>query len=137
MTSTAESPKNTSMDKTTLCVAGLGLLGALVAVALVGVRPGVSVFLGSLIGAANLWAISKLVPRLMAVQGPKALWAVLSALKVGAVLAAVAVLVSLAVVDLLFLCLGYVALPLGIVVGQLWPAPKEPVLPQAHAHKEG
>lgn len=103
-------------------VLSVGVFGAILALIWLGWVQALSVLLGSLVGAANLWVISRLIPRLMASEGPKATWAVLSALKVGALLAIIALLVSSSFVDLLFLCIGYISVPLGIVVGQLFPA---------------
>jgi|GEM_PF-1094718 len=111
-----------SLDRTTQVVLSVGVFGAILALIWLGWVQALSVLLGSLVGAANLWVISRLIPRLMASEGPKATWAVLSALKVGALLAIIALLVSSSFVDLLFLCIGYVSVPLGIVVGQLFPA---------------
>lgn len=127
-TTTANAPSRPGLDRSTVAVVVLGVVGALVALLLMGVSAAVSILMGALIGALNLWAIAQLVPRLMASEGPKAQWAVLSMLKVGALLGLVALLVSASLVELLWLCLGYGALPLGIVVGQLFPA--------NHVHEE-
>ncbi len=110
-----------SLDRTTQAVLALGVFGALLTLVWVGWVQAFSVFLGSLMGATNLWVLSRLVPRLMASDGPKGIWAILSALKVAMLFALVALLVSTSLVNLLFLCLGYLSVPLGIVVGQLFP----------------
>lgn len=121
-TSIANQHLYSRLDRTTQVILSLGVFGAVLGLVWVGWVQALSVLLGSLVGAANLWVISRLVPRLMASEGPKATWAVLSALKVGALLAVIVLLVSSSLIDLLFLCLGYVSVPLGIAVGQLFPA---------------
>ena len=104
-------------------VAVVGLGTALVAAAWFGLRPALGVALGALIGVANLYVLGLVVRGLLRSSGRRLPWALLAALKFCALVGGSYALVCAGVVELLPLAIGYGALPLGIVAGQLIAAP--------------
>jgi hypothetical protein len=81
---------------------------------------------GSLIGVANLFALTFLVRRLIAPSRPKGQWGAAAALKLVLLLGGVFLLLKSGRIDVLALIIGYATLPLGIVVGQIaTPTPVE------------
>jgi hypothetical protein len=101
-------------------VAVIGLLAAVLAWVLAGPRASWSIGFGAGLAAANLWALGKLVRVFVTEGGPKAPWAFLALVKFSALVAAVVLLVRSGIADLLALGIGYGALPVGIVIAQLW-----------------
>ena len=111
-----------------------GLRSALWAIALTGAvltlgayfvlgRSGaLGVALGSAIAALNLWALGRIVRAFM--NGAGLPWVLLGALKLFGLLAVVALVLKLGLTTAIPLAVGFVALPIGIVVAQLSAAPR-------------
>jgi hypothetical protein len=83
----------------------------------VGARDALGVAIGALIGAANLWAIANVVRGL--VRGGAASWGAVAALKFGALVFVVWIVLKNHWAAVGPLALGFAYLPLGIVIGQL------------------
>jgi hypothetical protein len=75
------------------------------------------VAIGAVLAVANLWAVALVVRGFLRGQGLS--WGPIGALKFGALLFAVAIVLKNQWADALPLAAGYAALPLGIVFGQL------------------
>lgn len=95
----------------------VGAVLTLLAPFVVGSRDALGVAIGAAIGAANLWAIANVVRGL--VRGSALPWGAVATLKFGALLFVVWVVLKNHWAAVGPLALGYAALPLGIVVGQL------------------
>jgi hypothetical protein len=100
----------------------VALAGVVLAV-LSGFVGGGRALLGAALGAAiatlNLWALIRLVRLLFKAQGPRLPWALVLAAKLALLLGAVFWLIRSELVDVLPLLVGYLALPIGTVAGQL------------------
>lgn len=99
----------------------VGLLACAVGGALFGVRVAAFVMLGASLALSNLWVHARVVKMYLAGGGP--VWAVVGLVKVTLLFGLVYVLVSRGVVELMPLVAGYGALPIGIAVSHLRPAP--------------
>lgn len=98
-------------------VAVVGIALTLLAPFVVGMRDAVGVAIGAAIGVANLWAIANVVRGL--VRGNATPWGVVATLKFAALLFVVWIVLKNHWAAAGPLALGYAALPLGIVIGQL------------------
>lgn len=101
----------------------LAALAALVALNIYGGKAAASVLVGAAAGITNLRILQAVVRKL--VQGTASGrgapgWAVLAALKIVFLLAGLAFLLTRHYVDPMPLAVGYMAMPLGIVVGAVW-----------------
>lgn len=103
----------------------VGATLTLLAPFVVGSRDAAGVAIGAAIGAANLWAIANVVRGL--VRGAGLPWGVLATLKFGALLFVVWIVLKNHWAAVGPLALGYAALPLGIVIGQLRAGARVPV----------
>jgi len=91
-----------------------------------GARAVTSVGAGAAIALSNLFVLAFLVRRLISPSRPTGQWGAAVALKLLVLLAGVFLLWKSGRVDVLSLIIGYVSLPLGIVVGQIaTPTPVE------------
>lgn len=117
MTEATANADVTILRRTLIAVVVIALIGGAGAAVLRGVHAGTSVLLGGLLGAANLWAIARLVRGFVSAPGPKAPWTLFALIKLAALFAVVVGLVVSGVAELLALAVGYTALPLGIVLG--------------------
>jgi hypothetical protein len=117
----------TSMQGMLGPVAVVGLVLSLLSPFVVGARDAVGVAIGAALGVANLWAIAQVVRGI--VRGSALPWSVVATLKFGALLFLVWVVLKNHWAAVGPLALGYVSLPLGIVIGQLRAG--------AHAPREG
>jgi hypothetical protein len=115
----AKTEGSQSLRAPLLATAFIGLLLALGAAGMGGVRACLGVSVGAVLGLANLWVLGWVVSRLTTGAGSRAGWSVLAGLKFAALVAACYLLLRAGVVALGPLAIGYGALPLGIVVGQL------------------
>lgn len=117
---------------------GGALKNALVAVAVAGVVASIvsfflfgwSGFLGSAVGGAvavsNLWAVSRIVRGLIEETRYRARWSMFAVMKLTVLIGVVFSLVTSGIAPILPLAIGYAALPVGVVIGQLWtPAPAD------------
>lgn len=104
-----------------VAVAVAGAVLAAGAWLLFGVRGMVSAAIGAALAVANLWSIGKLVRGFLgggARRGGS--WGPLGMLKLGALFVLLGIIVKRGWADVLPLAFGYAALPLGIVLSQLW-----------------
>jgi hypothetical protein len=83
----------------------------------VGPQHMLGIAIGAAIGVANLWAIASVVRGL--VQGNALPWSVVAAVKFAAVLFVVFIVLKNHWASAVSLAIGYSALPVGIVIGQL------------------
>ncbi len=100
-------------------ILGLGTVFALVALAAVGSRASLSVAAGAGLGAANLWALGRIVRGMLAPGGAVGSWVAVGVLKLGLVFGVLYVLIRSGFTDILPLALGLATLPLGIVIAQI------------------
>lgn len=98
-------------------VAAAGLAATLVSPFVVGSQHMLGIAIGAAIGVANLWAIASVVRGL--VRGNAVPWSVVAALKFAAVLLVVYLVLKHHWASAVSLAIGYAALPIGIVIGQL------------------
>ncbi len=96
-----------------------GLLGALAALWLGGMKPARSVAIGAAIAAGNLWLLAQMVRAFLVQKGKTAPWGIVAVLKFVVLFSAMYVLVKTRAVDILPLAIGFGALPVGIVFAQL------------------
>jgi len=100
-----------------VAIVGLGL--TLAAPTLLGSGSRSSVALGVLLAIGNLWAISRTVRGFLHPAGARSPWISLAMLKFALMFLGILFLVRAGYAKLLPLCIGYAAMPLGIVVSQL------------------
>jgi hypothetical protein len=92
---------------------------------LVGSRAALSVAVGAVLAAVNLWALARIVSALLpdgasaARPGGAGRWALLALLKMFALFAAVWLLMRYELVSPLAMLVGFGALPVGIAIGSL------------------
>jgi hypothetical protein len=110
--------------RTLFVVATVGVAGAIVASLLAGVTTGVSVAFGAALGTANLWAVARVVRGFLSTGGARASFVAFGFVKMTALFAIMVLLLQSGLAELLPLLIGYGALPLGIVVSQLFFAPR-------------
>jgi len=118
-TATTSSEKSGGMGRALWSVAIIGAATTLVAAVASGARPAVSVAFGAAIAVSNLWAIGLVVRGLLGPKRGSTPWALLAVAKFTVLIGGLYFLLKSGWVDLLPLLIGYGALPLGIVAGQL------------------
>jgi hypothetical protein len=99
---------------------GIALTGALLTLGspfVLGRHAVVGVALGSAIAAFNLWALARIVKAFM--NGAGLPWVLLAAFKLIGLLVVVAVVLKVGITTVIPLAVGYVAMPIGIVLSQL------------------
>ena len=102
-------------------VAIVGAVLALGSSLLFGARGIISAAIGAALAVANLWAIAKLVRGFLGNGARRgASWGPLGMLKLGALFVLLGVILKQGWAEVLPLAFGYAALPLGVVVAQLW-----------------
>jgi len=119
MSTATESTEPNSIASAIWSVAIVGALLALAAPTLLGAGTRVSVAIGVLLALANLWAISRTVRGFLHPAGARSPWISLAMLKFAAMFLGVLFLVRGGYAKLLPLCIGYAAMPVGIVISQL------------------
>jgi len=97
----------------------VGLALTLAAPALLGTGSRLSVALGVLLAIGNLWAISRTVRGFLHPAAARSPWISLAMLKFALMFLGILFLVRGGYAKLLPLCIGYAAMPVGIVVSQL------------------
>ncbi len=100
-------------------IASIGALGVVAIGAWLGLRAGLSVGIGAATACLNLWSLGFLIRRWLQPGAQAAPWAVVTVLKFGVLIGLLYALVASGVAQPLPLILGFGALPLGIVAGQL------------------
>jgi len=111
--------KDAGMARAIWSVVLIGATATVIAAVVGGAPPAVSVAVGALIAAFNLWAIMFVVRGMLDDKRPSAPWALFAVLKFSILIGGVYLLLKSGWVDLVPLLIGYGALPLGIVAGQL------------------
>jgi hypothetical protein len=112
-------PERSQFSSALLGVAATAAVGCLLAGGLAGWRTALSVGVGGIAALANLWLLGLLVSRWLGSEGKAGPWALLALLKFGALVALLSGLVAWKVARPIPLILGFGALPIGIVLGQL------------------
>jgi hypothetical protein len=84
-------------------------------------RSTLGVALGAVLAVANLWAVALVIRGLS--RGAGLPWGIVAAVKFGALLFIVAIVLKNHWAEALPLSLGYASLPIGVVLGQLFRAP--------------
>ncbi len=100
-------------------VAGTALAGTALAAIVSSWRAALSVGLGGLAAVVNLWLLGLLVARWLGSEGKAGPWALIGLVKFTALVALFCGLVAWKLVRPIPLILGFGALPIGIVLGQL------------------
>ncbi len=124
--STSASPDQRAALKAALwCIALLAPLLALGGFLLFGALGLLASVAGSAIAFVNLWAVARIVRGMVEETRLRSRWSLLAVLKMTALIGAVFALVRLGL-PILAVAIGYGALPVGILIGQLWaPAPAD------------
>lgn len=112
--------RDASMSTAYVGIAGSGVLLLVGSAISFGPRVSAAVALGVVLAVSNLWVLERVVRVFL--QNERGRWAVIALLKAGALFGLVALLVKSGAVDVLPLTVGFGALPLGVVLGGLWPA---------------
>jgi len=110
----------TEADSTTALVwpvAAAGLAMTLLSPFVIGAHHTLGVAIGAAIGVANLWAIASVVRGI--VRGNPLPWSAVAAVKFAVLLFVVFIVLKNHWASAVSLALGYSALPVGIVIGQL------------------
>lgn len=121
-TTSTEEPRTgeaSGIRRSLVAVAITGVVASVAAAVLAGSRPAASVAVGALFAAANLWAIALVVRGLLGQKRGSTPWALIAVLKFGFLIGALYLLLKSGWVELLPLLVGYGALPVGIVAGQI------------------
>ncbi len=111
-----------------VAVAVVGGIGTIVMLLAVGARAGWSVALGAGIAVLNLIVLTRMVKVFLSPQRPSRGWMGLGFIKVALLAAAMYLPPKAGFADLLWMLLGFGALPLGILLGQMFfvdPATRE------------
>ncbi|MEZ4293586.1 MAG: ATP synthase subunit I [Polyangiaceae bacterium] len=106
-------------------VAVTGVVLSLGAMGFEGVRFGLGVLAGGAIAVANLIVLARIVQAFLTKSGNTAPWAIIAVLKLVFLLGGVWLILKSGVVSGLALVIGYMALPVGIVIASLF-GPKPP-----------
>ncbi len=106
-----------------VAIAAVGL--SLIALWLFGVRGLVGALCGGAMAVVNLWAVSRIVRGLLGDRRTRTRYSLLAVIKITLLLGVVYLLLTSGVIPILALAIGYGALPIGIVVGQLWAVPED------------
>ena len=116
-------PPKTETDAVLTAALWSVVLSGIVLSVLAGMVGGARALLGAAVGAGiaavNLWALIRLVRVLFAGQGPRLPWTLALTAKFAVLLGVVFWLIRSELVTVLPLLVGFIALPVGIVAGQL------------------
>ena len=119
MTKTTTTEHDRGVVRTLFAVALIGLVSTVSAFWLSGARAGLSVGIGAVVAALNLWVMLFVVRGLIAQKKSSLPWGLIAVLKFAVLIAGLFVLVKSGWVDVIALLIGYAALPLGIAAAQL------------------
>ena len=103
-----------------IAVSIFGLAGTLAALWLGGMKTARSVAIGAAIAAGNLWVLAQMVRGFLANRGASVPWGIVAVLKFVLLFGAMYVLVKTGTVDILPCAIGFCALPVGIVLAELF-----------------
>jgi hypothetical protein len=115
-----------SVGRAIRMVALVGAFGTVLGLLATGLRDGIGIACGAALATANLWAFARVVSAFLSGGGRSAPWAVVAVVKMLALLAVAYALMKRGIAPPIALGLGYLALPVGITLAQLFaPAPAE------------
>ncbi len=103
-----------------MAVSVVGLVGTIASVWLGGTTIARSVAIGAAIAVGNLWLLAQMVRGFLARKGSVVPWSLIAVLKFVALFGAMYVLVRTRIVHLLPCAFGFGALPIGIVLAELF-----------------
>ena len=129
MTSMTTTERDRGVTRTLFAVALVGLVATGGAFFVSGARAGISVGIGAIVGALNLWVMSIVVRGLTSQAKSSVPWGLVAVLKFAVLIAGLFLLIKSGSADVLALLIGYGSLPLGIAAAHLG-------VPRA-AHEEG
>ncbi len=136
----AEPPKEPTFDATLRAsIRAVAYTGAVLAVGVTlgfGWREGLGVLAGGVVATVNLLALARIISAMLDAEGASGLWGALALLKLLALLTGVWMILRSGFVSPLMLTVGYLALPVGIVIGSTLGAPK-PRKPRSPAQRKG
>lgn len=116
--------EDSTMRRTHLAVASVGIVLGLSGLVFFGVHPGLSVFSGAAVASVNLFVLSRAVHKM--VQGAGASWAGIALIKFLVLMAVTYGLIDSGLVEPLSLAVGFGALPLGILLAGTFPSTSVP-----------
>ncbi len=124
MTTTTQNPPTDGVIETSLLVvAAVGVLGVVAGWFFGGPRVAWSVGTGAAVALANLWVLARVMRALLGPTAKQLPWTFVAVVKLLVLFGGLYGLVSWGLVDPVPLFIGYGALPVGIVLAQLRPAP--------------
>jgi hypothetical protein len=119
MTTSASPDQRAALKAAMWCIALLAPLLSICGFLLFGAQGLVASAAGGLIALANLWAVARIVRGLVEESRLRSRWSLLAVLKMTLLIGAVFALVRLGL-PILAVAIGYAAMPIGILIGQLW-----------------
>lgn len=125
MTEKKDEGKDGTLKAAIRYVAVTGVVFAVIATGVEGVRFGLGVLAGGAIALANLIVLARIVEAFLTKKGNTAPWAIIAVLKLFFLLGGVWLILKSGVVSGVALVIGYMALPVGAVVASLF-GPKPP-----------
>ena len=120
MSDIEKSDPEAGVRQSIVAVSLVGLVGAAAAFWLGGTASARSVAIGTAIGVANLWLLAQMVRGFLTRKSALAPWGVIAVLKFVVLFGAMYVLVKSRLVNLLPCAIGFAALPVGIVLAELF-----------------
>jgi len=115
-----------SLRYSMFAVSVVGVVGTIASGWLGGAKVARSVAIGAAIAVGNLWVLAQMVRGFLSRKGAVAPWTLIAVLKFVVLFGAMYVLVKARVLDLLPCAFGFGALPVGIVVGELFGRRRNP-----------
>lgn len=109
-----------ALKNSLIAVALVGVVASLVSFYFFGLQGFVGTALGGAIAVANLWAVSRIVRGIIEEPAFRARWSLLAVMKLTTLVGVVFTLVTSGIAPIIPLAIGYAALPVGVVIGQLW-----------------
>jgi hypothetical protein len=116
----AASQTGIELGRPLYAVSALAVLVSLATLAIAGKSVAVGVAVGGAIATVNLWSFTKLGTAFLAERGIHASWGVLASLKLFALFGGVVVVLRTEIAGPIPFVIGYLVLPVGIVVSQFF-----------------
>ncbi|HVJ17865.1 MAG TPA: hypothetical protein VM686_20730 [Polyangiaceae bacterium] len=125
MTTSASTDQRTVLKSALWSVALVAPVLAVIAFFTFGARGVLASIAGSALALVNLWAVARIVRGLVEEARLRSRWSLLALFKMIALIGTVFALVASGL-PVLAVAIGYAAMPIGILIGQLWaPAPAD------------
>jgi hypothetical protein len=113
-----------SMGRAIRMVALVGAFGTVLGLVATGLHDGIGIACGAALATVNLWAFARVVSAFLRTAGRSVPWAAVAVVKMLALFALAYALMKRGLAPPIALGLGYLALPVGITLAQLFaPAP--------------